>query len=228
MRFSCFRHLSACLLFILLWSACVPFAPAGTLTVTLPPPSETPTLIPPSTESAISTMTRQAPFCVWDMTPTPDADQCALPKGEARSRFCSKKVPYTLVALSAGNTYQVISPGIVCTDAGIKNGSQLLTCTGPPVTFAMRVCNPACALDLSTATPAAAGLCPPGFNYLADRSCCQAASTDQAGCVTLRFDIGTCGGVACGKIKNSAACSAAPGCIWVPKNGSTPAHCTSK
>lgn len=228
MRSSLFCRLFAGFLFILLWSACAPLTPASALTATFAAPSETPTLLPFPTESATPTTVKQALFCVWDITPTPGASQCTLPTGEARSQFCSRKVPYTLVALPAENTYQLLSPGIVCTDAGVKNGSQLLTCTGPQSTFAMRVCNPACALDLSTATPAAAGLCPAGFNYLADRNCCQAASVDQAGCITLKFDIGTCGGVACPKIKGSAACGAAPGCIWVPKSGATPAHCASK
>ncbi len=224
---SCFcRCLPAGFLLILLWSACAPLTPAGTPTATLAAPSETPRTFP--TESATSTTAKQALFCVWDMTPTPDASQCRLPSGEARSQFCSKKVPYTLVVLSVGDTYQVLSPGILCTDAGVKNGSQLLTCTGAQSTFAMRVCNPACAPGPSTPATQSPGLCPPGFNYLAERGCCQAAATDPAGCVTLKFDIGACGGVKCSKIKNSPACGAASGCMWVAASGVTPAHCSSQ
>lgn len=226
MKPSHLRFLSVLLLFLILGVSCAP-VPISTPTAVLVTPPATPTLVPVPTDTATATVVKQALFCVWDATPTPDASQCSLPTGEARSSFCTKKVPYTLIAIPEGNTYELKTPGITCTDAGVKNGNQLLTCTGSQATFAMQVCNPVCALQLSTATAQPEGLCPQGYNYLADQNCCQAATTDQAGCVTMKFDIRPCGGIDCSRIKNASSCINTLGCTWVPATALVKAHCGS-
>lgn len=212
---------------LLLGASCGPHAPSSAATPSPVPPSGTPTLVTVPTDTFTATVVKQALFCVWDATPTPDASQCSLPTGEARSQFCTRKIPYTLLAIPQHDDYTLLTPGITCTDAGVKDGDQLLTCTGSQETFAMQVCNSGCALSLSTATAEPSGLCPSGFNYLADRNCCQAAATDRAGCVTLKFDLRPCGGVDCSRIKNASSCSGTLGCTWVPATSLVPAHCAS-
>ncbi len=204
-------------LVLVVGAACVP-SPTNVPSVrAMPTASPAATSTPRPTNTPPPTAVTQAFFCVWDATPTPSLPACRLPEAEERDRFCVKKVPYTLIALPEGDTYRVLMPGIVCTDAGLKRGVQLVTCTGPQsYSFLLEICNPSCAaLPTPTRdTTVPSEICPPGFNYLSDRACCQAAGGASLGCVTLKFATRACGAANCSKIASRAACNATPGCAW--------------
>ncbi len=206
------------------------FAVQATSTSTSIPASDTPTLVPVPTDTTTPTIVAQAPFCVWDATPTPGSSQCTLPSGTQRDQFCVSKVPYTLIAIPAGDTYQVLTPGITCSDAGIKNNFQLLTCTGlASYTFAVKVCNADCALLPVTATAQPTGACPNGYDYLSDQQCCQAAQNDQNGCLTLKFDTGVCGQLDCSQYANMSSCTSHKTCKWIiPSTAGSKPYCANR
>ncbi len=189
-----------------------------------------PTLVPVPTDTPTSTAVTQALFCVWNETPTPSSSQCALPTGDQRDQFCVNKIPYTLIAIPAGDTYQVTTAGFTCDDAGVKNNFQLLTCTGPrSYTFNLQVCNTACAVPTSAATATPSPRCPSGYDYLADRQCCQGAATTPNGCVTLSFDTSSCGYVDCPQFTTSSSCTSHNTCKWIiPNKASVLPYCASR
>ncbi len=217
------------LLFVLSVS-CASSTILGAPTETIIPPSETSTLVPVPTDTATATAVTQALFCVWNETPTPTSSRCTLPSGNQRDQFCVNKVPYTLIAIPAGDTYQATTVGIACDDAGVKNGFQLLTCTGPQsYTFNLQVCSAACAVPTSAVTATPSGRCPSGYDYLPDQQCCQASTNDQNGCVTLSFDIRSCGQVDCSQYTTSSSCSSHNVCKWiVPNNANVLPYCASR
>ncbi len=130
-QLSVFRVGGAMALVLVLSAACAP-APTNVPSVrAMPTASPAATSTPRPTNTPPPTAVTQAFFCVWDATPTPSLPACRLPEAEERDRFCVRKVPYTLIALPEGDAYRVLTPGIVCTDAGLKRGVQLVTCTGP-------------------------------------------------------------------------------------------------
>ncbi len=217
----------ASILLLLLGVSCASSTLVSTPTDTSLPPLETPTLVPVPTDTSTATAVSQALFCVWNETPTPSSNQCALPTGDQRDQFCVNKIPYTLIAIPVGDTYQPVTAGFTCDDAGVKNNFQLLTCTGPRSSaFNLRVCNTTCAVPSPAVTATPSGRCPSGYDYLADQQCCQAAANDQNGCVTLSFDTSSCGYVDCSQFSTSSSCSSHNTCKWIiPKNAGVQPYC---
>ena len=218
------------ILLFLLGVSCASSTILSAPTETVVPPSETSTLVPVPTDSPTATVVTQALFCVWDTTPTPGSSQCALPTGNQRDQFCVNKVPYTLIAIPPDDTYHVLTAGFTCDDAGVRNNFQLLTCTGPQsYTFNLKVCNAACAALPATATAVPSGRCPSGYDYLSDKQCCQTATNDQSGCVTLSFDTRSCGQTDCSQFSTSSSCNSHNVCKWiVPTKASVLPYCTSR
>lgn len=214
---------------ILLNTACIIAISTGSPTETAEPPSETPTSSSFPTDTATATTVSQAFFCIWSSTPTPVSPLCDLPNGQERDEFCAGQAPYTLIAIPTEDNYKVLTPGIICSEAGAKNNYQLVTCTGPQsYSFSFQVCNSACIVPTATTAPAPPGVCPEGFNYLPSLNCCSTISGNQSGCTTLKFNLRSCGRANCYKIKDIALCNATPGCGWVSGNGNVKSACLSK
>jgi hypothetical protein len=180
------------LLSLLLFTAC------GTLPSTLPAtptaaatPTATATLMPILPPTQTATPMPQAFFCVNVATPTPVAG-CIIPTAQERDRFCVGKSPYTLIAIPANETYQVLTPNFNCTDNGIRNNNHILSCTGPQsYGFQIKVCQSACAISLTQS--GASGYCAPGFNYDSTNQCCMIPAADSNGCIVLSFGTRACG-----------------------------------
>jgi len=194
MRFF-FHRIRAIKIFVIsiLLAACGTFS--STATPTLIPtfaPNPSPTLIPTLLPAPTLTPLSQAFFCVSVNTPTP-MPGCTLPTGQERTRFCTGSAPYTLIAIPPDVTYQVVTPHFSCTDGGMSHGSRLLVCTGlPSYAFQIKVCQPGCASG-PLLQSGAAGYCAPGFNYNQVNQCCEVPTTDQNGCITLKFGTRSCG-----------------------------------
>ena len=147
-----------------------------------------PEVLPP-----VASTPKFAPFCEPSsanvLTPTPS--QCQMPIAEQSSVFCTNKVPYNLILINEGSTYESLNEDIECSDAGRKDGKQMLTCTGPMgFSFELRVCDPACGIP-----PFQAGTthCPQNYNYNEFLSCCeQTPHPSDANCVTLSLQIKRC------------------------------------
>ena len=191
MRFISSRTRYAVFLLLLL-TACGVVPPTAIPTDT-PAPTVSATLEPTIVPTSTSTKLPQALFCVGVSTPTP-MPGCSLPKGEERDRFCTRKTPYTLIAIPTDVSYEVITPNFSCTDGGIHSGRRILVCTGlQSYTFQLRVCQPGCAITTPRQS-GPSGFCASGYNYDAANNCCSAPSSDANGCVTLKFDTRACGG----------------------------------
>jgi len=153
-------------------------APTAIILATNLPPTET--LVPPPTSVQF------APFCSVD----PLAAACSSPSVAELSKACIKKVPYTLVALPPGATFEIVGTGMTCKDEGLRAGKRNISCTGQELTsYNLKVCDPACsAALLETDT----GQCPEGYGYSAAAGCCWSVPTLKAGCVIYKVDIGGC------------------------------------
>ena len=182
-------------------------------------PTDTATPVPTATEFvAPDTATPEfAPFCepgaASNLTPPP----CQLPIAEQSSLFCTNKIPYNLIFINEGATYEVLSEGFKCSDAGMKDGKQMITCTGPMASsFELRVCDPACAIPTIQAEITQ---CPQDFYYNDLQGCCaqEPQLTDQ-NCVSLNLGTKSCV-VDCSVFTKKSTCdNNSNACIWDADN----------
>jgi hypothetical protein len=172
--------------------------PVTTPTVSGPPASATPEF---------------APFCKAGIVNVSPPAQCQVPIAEESSVFCVKKKPYNLIFINEGATYQVQTKDFWCSDAGMKEGRQMVTCTGPMAThFEVNVCDPACAVPT---VQAQITQCPQGYNYNNLQGCCtQEFQQIYQNCVILKLKAASCV-VDCGVNKNKSLCNEnSTACVW--------------
>jgi hypothetical protein len=181
-------------------------APTASLTET-PTPEATPTESVPTA----SATPEFAPLCAADTAGVLPPAQCQVPPAEESSTFCSEKKPYNLILFDQGLTYEVLTAGFRCTDAGVKNEQQMITCTGPMASsFAINICDPSCVIPT---VQAAITQCPQDYNFDNVRGCCtQEPLQINQNCTATNFRTSTCVSN-CSKIvrrfnclKNSYAC----------------------
>jgi len=175
---------------MLILSACNSiFVPAITPT-SVPTAMLLPTNPPPPIQTVAASPTasvQSAPLCTVD----PLASACTPPLVEERDKFCVKKVPYVLMALPVGTTFQPAESGLNCTDESVRDGKQMVSCTGARLnSYDLKVCNSTCsaAAPLATGT----GQCPDGYGYNAAAACCWPMPAPDAGCILFTVDIGSC------------------------------------
>jgi hypothetical protein len=108
--------------------------------------------------------------------------------------YCVEKVPYAIMSVPAGTTYESEELDFQCRDQMHSDGTMRVTChsvTGKQLSsFELQLCNSACstpALQMGT------GQCPEGYGYDQTNTCCAApppASSD--GCTVYKVDLGAC------------------------------------
>jgi hypothetical protein len=156
-------------------------------------PTDTATSVPTATEFVPpETATPEfVPFCEPGADDNPLPSACQLPIAEQSTVFCTNKVPYNLIFINAGSTYEALTEGFTCSDAGMKDDKQMITCTGPmAASFGLRVCDPACAIP---ATQVETTQCPQGYSYNAQQSCCsQGLQPLDQNCVVLKLETKSC------------------------------------
>jgi hypothetical protein len=210
-----FSLLVANLLIIVGTSACnLPAAPNPQTPTSTPSETATPKSTPTETEIPASATPELAQLCQPDTSTNASVPStCQLPMAQAGSTFCEKKNPYNLVYINQGSTYEVLTRGFDCTEAGLKNGKQLLTCTGIMASgYELRVCDAACAIPTVQADVKA---CPQGFNYNDLQGCCtQDPIQIGQNCTVLKLETITCV-VDCSVYKKRAWCNAnSNACVW--------------
>jgi serine/threonine protein kinase len=115
---------------------------------------------------------------------------CDAPSADVRDKFCVNKIPYTLLALPEGSTFEVVTSGFKCSDEGVRDNSQMVSCTGQElVSFDLKVCNSACN---ATDTVSAGGQCPDGYGYDSAGQCCAAVLAPDSGCTVIKVDLRDC------------------------------------
>lgn len=176
---------------ILLGCAAV-FLLAGCITVfvpvdtPVPPPTNIilPTVSPLPLEPS-PTSVSFAPSCRAD----PLVETCSVPQAGMFSKSCIKKVPYTLVGISPGSTFEVVDAGMTCKDEGLRGSAHQYSCTGQQLySYHVKVCNPACSAALITD----GAQCPDGYGFSESGGCCWPLPAPDDGCVIYKVDIGGC------------------------------------
>jgi hypothetical protein len=171
-----------------------------------PSPSETPTLetIPTETSLPAYATPELAPICPVTGDNLPSNPQCEITIAEQSSVFCNQKVPYNLILINAGATFQTLTEGFECTDAGMKDDKQMVTCTGPMASqFNVQICDPACALPT---VQAELTQCPDGYMFADLLGCCtQEFQPSNSGCQVFTFETTSCI-VDCGQYKKKTKC----------------------
>ena len=194
-----------------------------------PTKSETATPIASPSEAATSTSSatvqvilatstpKFAPFCEPSSANVATPIVCQAPIAEQSSSFCSRKTPYNLILINEGSTYKTLSEDVTCSDAGMKNGKQMLTCTGPMVTpFELKVCDPSCSLPkFQTGTTH----CPQNYTYNDFFGCCeQKPHPADTNCVVLNLQTRSCV-IECNEFIDQKTCDQnAYACVWDREN----------
>jgi hypothetical protein len=178
-------------------------------------PTETVTLVPTATEFVppVTATPEYAPFCEAGAASATTPPQCQLPIAEQSSVFCTNKVPYNLIFINSGATYGVPNEGFKCSDAGVQDGRQMITCSGPMAsTFELTVCDPACAIPTVLAEITQ---CPLGYHYNNTQGCCtQEPQLVGQNCVVLKLETKSCV-VDCSVYTKKSACEDNPiACEW--------------
>jgi len=210
--------LSLAMIFII--TACgVPVTPTSqpeTEAPTPPPsPTETAITIPTPTEplATASATLEYAPLCEPGAASIPTPASCRVPMAEESTTFCTRKIPYNLIFVNEGATYEVLNKGFTCSDAGVKDGRQMVTCTGPMASaFRVKVCDPACAIPTIQAEITQ---CPLGYAYNNQQGCCsQELLVSDQNCELLTLKTKSCV-VDCSLYTKKAACNKnAIACEW--------------
>ncbi len=169
---------------------------------------------PGETPTATASLEAQfAPICEPGAgLPTPA--QCREITAVETSVMCAKKKPFNIIVVNPGDTYKALTSGFFCTDGGIRDGKQFITCTGNMAsTYQVQVCDPSCALPTAVASTTQ---CPDGYQYDALRGCCTAEFILlQQNCRVFEFTSTTCK-VNCGENKTKKACfENSYACLWI-------------
>jgi hypothetical protein len=148
--------------------------PVATFTETVPLPSPT---------------SEFAPFCEADAFAS--LPQCRFPSMQESSTFCSKKNPYTIILMTEGMEYEVLTEDFRCTDSGTKDGMQILTCTGPMASsFEIEACDPSCVVPT---VQAPTEKCPQDYRFNGLLGCCtQEIQMLNRNCMTFEFETTSC------------------------------------
>jgi hypothetical protein len=198
-------------------TACVPSTSASQRD------TETPVLVvsPTGTATSVSTPTASAtpefaPFCESGIANVSPPAQCQTPIAEESSTFCTKKNPYNLILINNGATYEALTRGFWCSDAGMKDDRQMVTCTGQMATdYEVSVCDPACAVPT---VQAEITQCPQGYNYNNYQGCCtQEFQQIYQNCATLKLKTKICL-VDCSVFRKQKTCDQNSNtCLWNSK-----------
>jgi len=155
----------------------------GPATATTAPPTE-PSIPPASalpTEIA-ATEVQFAPAC------QPGAP-IATPVVTENDRSCIKKVPFTIVGIPVGATFESLNAEFKCTAQTVQDNRQLLACTGKELfSFDLKVCD----TPAATASSPATGQCPPDASFDAARQCCAPPPAPDAGCTIFKVNLRSC------------------------------------
>jgi hypothetical protein len=180
-----------------LWGACAgpPSTPEPTAAVeqSLQPTVVKPTIPPPTTSPIVPptgpTQPQYAPFC----ESAPPA--CGAPIVTILdTSYCVDKVPYAIMSVQPGTTYETPDLDFQCVDQMHSDGTMRVTChsvTGKQLwSFDLQFCNSACntpALQMGT------GQCPEGYGYDSAKTCCAVPVPANAdGCTVYQVDLGAC------------------------------------
>jgi hypothetical protein len=160
------------------------------------PTVEEPTAVPPTSEPVqaspvvlTATQPQFAPFC--ESAPS----GCQAPTVRMLdNKYCIDKVPYAIMSVAAGTTYETSDLDFQCVDQMHSDGTMRVTChsvSGKELwSFDLKVCNSACSVPV---LQTGSGQCPEGYGYDQANQCCAApAPASSDGCTIYQVDLGAC------------------------------------
>lgn len=180
-----------------LLAACGGVVPVTGPTAKLEQPTVVEPTDPPSTSVPVElspveptpTQPQYAPFCAT----APSG--CEAPVVTILdSSYCVEKVPYAIMSVLPGTTYESEDLDFQCVDQMHSDGTMRVTChsvTGKQLwSYDLQVCNGACSLP---ALQMDTGQCPEGYGYDSANTCCMApAPAGSDGCTVFQVDLGAC------------------------------------
>lgn len=178
---------------IFLVSACGGTAPPQPAPVVQQPPpapvEPVEPVQPPEPAPTVQSQPQYAPYC--ETAPS----GCEAPTVKMLdNKYCVKKVPYAIMSVPAGTTYESLDEDLGCVDQLHSDGDLRITChsvTSKQLwSYDIKVCNSTCsAPSLQTGT----GQCPDDYGYDSTNNCCAVSSTEgEGGCITYTVDLGAC------------------------------------
>jgi hypothetical protein len=202
----------------LLWTgltaACnLPLLPGSAVDAGSPTPAAASATTPAETALPASPTPEFAPFCEPGGENDSPPAQCRMPIAEESSVFCTNKNPYNLILINDGAVYKVQTMGFWCSDAGMKDDRQMVTCSGPMAGhFEVSVCDPACAVPTVQAEIVQ---CPQDYYYSSLQGCCtQELQQSLPNCVVLKLKTKTCV-VNCSVFTKKSTCNEnSIACVW--------------
>lgn len=151
------------------------------------PPTAAVSETPPQTEAP---QPEYAPFCE-----TTSATGCEAPTVRMLDNaYCIERVPYAIMAVPAGTSYESQDPDMDCVDQMVDDELRI-TChsvTSKELwSYNLKVCNSACSpapsLQMDT------GQCPEGYGFDTASQCCAAPEpASEASCIFYQVDLGSC------------------------------------
>jgi hypothetical protein len=182
-----------------------PLPTASPANTKVPTPTQLVVLVPPTPKFA--------PFCQPSSASVVTPIACQVPIAKQSSTFCESKVPYNLILVNPGSTFETTTENITCTDAGVNGDKLIVTCTGPmAIPFELKVCDPACVISPFESSTTA---CPQDLHYNELLGCCEREPIPVDGnCVVLNLKTNICT-IACNQFTNATTCDAnGYACVW--------------
>jgi len=162
------------------------------------PTAEEPTVLPPPSEpveaSPVALTVTQPPFAPFCESTSSGCDAPTVTMLD--NSYCVEKVPYAIMSVPAGTTYETFDLDFQCRDQMHSDGTMRVTChsiTGKELwSYDLQVCNSACSVPtLQTGSDQ----CPEGYGFDRTNQCCAApAPASNDGCTIYKVDLGACAG----------------------------------
>jgi serine/threonine-protein kinase len=110
-----------------------------------------------------------------------------VPEVRETNSLCQQKVAYSTIRFPEGASYEVVSAQGTCKEAGVSEGQQIVTCSGPDFyVVEVKVCQP------PPLTKTDLAQCDTGSTFNPDKACCVAIPVDEAGCVVQELNLKGC------------------------------------
>ncbi len=139
----------------------------------------TPTLVP-ATETVVASALPFAPACAAGIV-------IPMPAVKETNKACVTKIPYTLVSIPEGATFEPLNPKLSCAIETTSNGKTIISCTGQQLfSYNLKVCVP------PVVSSADLGKCAQDSIFDSTNQCCVVPPPDGAGCTIFKVDLRSC------------------------------------
>lgn len=157
----------------------------------LAPSQPTETAVPPTQQPTLTTVPLTDTPALQTFAPACSADvQFPVSRVRETNNYCQQKIPYAYAEMEDSATFTVLNTdGSKCREESTKNGTKVVSCTGP--SFAIVELQVCLAPQLSEED---LNQCSTDSTFNSENQCCVAVPHEQAGCKVLKIQLKGCGG----------------------------------